>query len=863
MLTRSTTERRRLLDVLDRLYLEGSEQRTVAITAPAGSGKTVLATDWVCRRAPGSAPTAWLTIIDADNDIRVLRAAIATAVARACGEAVATAVQRIPAAGSREYHNAAVRMSELLDAAPRGFCLIVDDAHLLRDAAALEEFAELLRWAPETMRVVVIGRFDPPLLLTRSRMTGTVADITADELAFTPGEAQELMKRHHLDLDASVLASVMATTEGWAGGLQLAALTATRSPDPVAVLTGYGVDNRALSDYLVDEFITSLRPETKRILIATAVPEVVSATLANRLAGTSKAVVVLEALVRSNFLISREVTTDGAVYRYHPLMRAYLQAEACSLEPSAIGVLERRAAEWYLEHDHPLDALSHAMNTADTDAVTDIVERSATRLLIGELPPTDVLALLDRATDDMVADPSVRLVTAMLRLEVGDVAPAAAALSNVENSARNTTTGTAAVLRAILRARLSLLDSRSGADEATAALTRFADLGEHASNRADLNAAAIYHRGLIELMLGRLDEADGHLTDAYAHARASHSPALEVHCLGAQAESAALRGRFGALAELTDHAETLAAAGDLADIEPVHLCRMYAAYAAHLRTDVDGTDIGPSWAALATSTAPATVEMARLARGLTDAHTTAEERAAIVRPHLPTDLDPLTPSMTALLAGDVQHALISARHSSDAATYLAHVRARLGDSAECALLDAMLERSRGRRMSAASALSLVLERELPARHPMTMIWSRLEMAALSLSRDDDSSAYQHLACALELCDDDRILFPFTRYRAQVRQILDRNLGRFGRTEHCAEAVRRVVEAGSDSPAVHLSPREFGLLQELPTFRTADAMAADLFISVNTVKTHLRAIYRKLGVGNRRDAIAAARRIGLL
>ncbi|MDJ0395135.1 LuxR C-terminal-related transcriptional regulator [Rhodococcus sp. G-MC3] len=215
-----------------------------------------------------------------------------------------------------------------------------------------------------------------------------------------------------------------------------------------------------------------------------------------------------------------------------------------------------------------------------------------------------------------------------------------------------------------------------------------------------------------------------------------------------------------------------------------------------------------------------------------------------------------------MIAADVQHTFLAAGNIVDATNYAAFVHHKLGDTAESAVLSAMVERFHGRFVGAHVALDPVLDGSLPALHPITAVWAWLEATTLAAERDTDT-AFTALRNALTVGESQKLLRPFTYSQRYVRTVLDRNFGRFGTLDGFAAVVRAAVKPGIDTSVVRLSPREMDLLRELPSFRTAESIAADKFISVNTVKTHLRGIYRKLGVTNRRDAIAAAQKLGMI
>jgi LuxR family maltose regulon positive regulatory protein len=182
---------------------------------------------------------------------------------------------------------------------------------------------------------------------------------------------------------------------------------------------------------------------------------------------------------------------------------------------------------------------------------------------------------------------------------------------------------------------------------------------------------------------------------------------------------------------------------------------------------------------------------------------------------------------------------------------------------EHALLHAMLQAHKGRLSSARRLLAPVINAEVPAMVPLTTIDAWLLETHLADRSADDQRAHEALLQALALAEQQRAVRPFLEAGPALRSMLARQAGRFGRLERFAETVLGALPSPSSGPHDALTDREQALLVELPSMRTAEEIADTMFVSVNTVKTHLRGIYRKLGVNQRRDAITTARRHGLL
>jgi LuxR family maltose regulon positive regulatory protein len=224
---------------------------------------------------------------------------------------------------------------------------------------------------------------------------------------------------------------------------------------------------------------------------------------------------------------------------------------------------------------------------------------------------------------------------------------------------------------------------------------------------------------------------------------------------------------------------------------------------------------------------------------------------------------PVAPALVAYTSPTEQRMALRVGEYTWAVDVFERAQRLLPPCGEHALLHAVLQAHKGRLSSARRLLTPVVNAEVPAVVPLTTIDAWLLEASLADRSADDKRAHEALRQALALAEHQRVVRPFRDAGPQLRSMLARDAGRFGRLERFADIVLRALPRSSSGPHDALTDRELALLTELPSMRTAEEIADSMFVSVNTVKTHLRGIYRKLGVNQRRDAITAARRHGLL
>ena len=853
---RTTISRPRLLTML----ADDADPSVVTlVTAPAGFGKTTLLVDWIVadeRARTGS--VAWLTVEESDNDVAHLRSSVVSAFEHAGSHALSNAMARVPSPTDSSGSFGA-RLVEALESVDRPVTLILDDAHLLHDDDALSLLGNFLRWPPRTVRTVLAGRFEPPLALQKLRLDGRVHDISQAAIAFTADEAAAMLARTGTVLAEDDLSKLMVRTEGWAAGLRLAGMTLTGTRSPSEVIDAFTGTQHTVADYLVGEVLSSLPPHVRTFLIETSVPDWFTADLAEKLTGERRCQDIIDGLLAQNFLVDR-IPGPETGYRYHPLMRGYLRAEIARLGAEQIRNLERVTSSWFTDTRHPLFALQHSVHAADCTRIVDILSESGLGMVLrGDGP--QVLDAVEQSPADVRRDVRTGLVSAAALLATGRIAPAVSILSALRRSGDGLGDPRAEVLRRALDLHASLYTGTVATP-----LDRALRVGIGQSGSPDLDAYASMVAGLAELHLGRRAAADVHLSDAVAHAQAGHLHLTALTCL------ATIAGSHFLASQLTD-AHT--AAHDALHYSRTHGLTGSPVHAVAQSVELlvgivrlTPADAAPDdvWRAICTSPDLAIASYGRWARwalGASDepgrSAPSERDRADLERPALP--------GFEALLAPMIQRRHLGQGELHRAAEFVDLTARRLGPVGEVHLLAAELHRRAGRLDAADAELTRVIDGTKRCLNPVNSIRALLAAAAVAVERKNPTRAFDSTVAALTAAQPESILLPFAEAGTTVRDVLTHNHGRFGLLEPFADLARASVPhsgAGVDrSPNAALTRRELELLRELPSWRTAEQIAADHFVSVNTIKTHLRGIYRKLEVRSRRDAIAAAHELGLL
>ena len=331
------------------------------VSAPAGSGKTVLLRSWISEAGlEGSA--AWVPVGREERDPQRFWLSVLGALRQTT--AGSGLVRELTAAPDLDGWAVVERLLKDLAPLEDRIWLVVDDVHHLGSAEALRQLELLLMRAPPPLRFVLATRHDLRLGLHRLRLEGELAEIRAGDLRFSLAEARELFAAAGVQLSEPELARLHERTEGWAAGLRLAALSLSGHPDPGRFAAEFSGSERTVADYLLAEVLERQSEQVRRLLLRTSVLERVSGPLADALTGDSGGERVLQDLEEANAFV---VALDAgrAWFRYHHLFADLLQLELRRTAPGEVTGLHRVAAQWFAEHGFAVEAIRHAQAAQD------------------------------------------------------------------------------------------------------------------------------------------------------------------------------------------------------------------------------------------------------------------------------------------------------------------------------------------------------------------------------------------------------------------------------------------------------------------------------------------------------------------
>jgi len=371
--------RPRLAERLD----EGLASGLMLVCAPAGYGKTVLLADWARR---GQQPVAWLSLDDGDNDpARFWRHGVA-----ALGQGRPGLAERVgpllgpPAPSS--YEGLVTALINELAAEPDAHqALLLDDYHLIDSEAVHESLGFLLEHRPQGLHLVLASRSDPPLALARLRGRGQLTELRVAELRFTADEAAALLRQgaavSGVALPETAVAALAARTEGWAAGLQLAALSLRGQPDAAGFTAAFTGSHRYVLDFLAEEVLEHQGEQVRTFLLETSVLERLSGELCDAVTGRPGSQALLEQAERAGlFLVPLDEVRGW--WRYHRLFADLLRARLQAEQPGRVLALHRNAAAWYDDHEMPDDAIRHAVAAGETAWAARLIERHFDELIL-------------------------------------------------------------------------------------------------------------------------------------------------------------------------------------------------------------------------------------------------------------------------------------------------------------------------------------------------------------------------------------------------------------------------------------------------------------------------------------------------
>ena len=860
-------------DDLIRLLDRALTKRVTVISAPPGSGKTSLLRKWT----DSSSNPHRVAFVSVDRDQQSSERFWGGVLEAIRSPAGSPDPETEPGPAAFDGDEVVDRvLFEFADQA-EPVALIIDDLHELRSADALTQLEHLLATLPSSARVVLSSRRDPSIRLHQLRLDDEVSEIRADDLRFTEGETRELLSASRISLSDAGAAALYRRTEGWAAGLRLAVISLSGHPDPERFVAEFSGTDRAIGEYLMAEMLERQPSEVQGMLLRTSLVDRVNGELADLLAGRSGSEQTLLELEEANaFVVSLDAQRTW--FRYHQLLADFLRLELRRTLADEVPDLHLRAARWFADQGDVVEAVRHSLAAGDRPAAARLVADHSFRWVLDGQAGAIGSALQAFPEGASAEDPDLALAHAANELNEGRLEEAAAQLAVAESHVqtapparrRRLTVAIASLQLALARRsgrftevieQVNLLDA-SIADESS----------EPIAIDRELRGVALLNLGIVETWSRQYDGAERHLSEGAALAQAIGRPYLEVSCRAHQVfptklvslSSARERGRQAvALAErygLSDRPILAPALGAGA---------FWAIWMGEF--DEGETALRRAWEVAEPQVDPAAAAMLHVVTGQLHAARGQHQEA-----------------LEAFAAGAQAQSLLTGVHAfaTPVVAWLAATQARLGMSdearetlsrlsAESARMGfvynarAVIYLADGDPAAALDVLREVRDITPPTGPAFTLVETHLLAGAAHLDLEDRNAAAAAAEAALAAAEPDRLLFPFALTDAgEVLDAIPRHETAHGALlADIVDMLRGAPTPSTDreplSQPEELSPSELRVLRFLPTNLTRPEIGQELYVSVNTVNTHIRNIYSKLDVRDRSSAVERARDLRLL
>jgi LuxR family transcriptional regulator, maltose regulon positive regulatory protein len=840
----------------DRLA-EGAGRRLTVVVGSAGAGKSVLLADWAAARPPGL--TSWLSCDRSDADpVRFWAGFIETP--RAIEPGFGADAADLLAMDRRM--SADVTASVANDAAklPAGSAIIVDDFHYAATAVAPDMTDLVERWPAETVQLVLAGRFDPPLRQHRLRMSGQLSEIRDRDLYFSLAESRDLLANFGVRIRDADLALLHERTEGWPAALQMAALSLRGTTDPARLARVMEVRSQGIADYFISEVLEQQPAELAQFMLDTSIlTGVLTADACAAVTGRQDAAALLRAIDAAHlFLVALD--DERTSFRYHRLVRRVLRTELRARDRAREQALQVRAAEWFEATGDSRGAAQHYLAAQQADrALALLQDRVVPDFLTAPAVPAPlVLTTVDPSI--LVETPERLLGLAVELLVSGDMTRGGEYLDLLD------------------RAGKIPAESRLAARHAAFQAFRYGVAGQlEKSVQTALAARAIQQRtqliddwnAVVPLVLIRVytcledfPAAEREATAALAAPDVAESVRL-VMVPGARALAWLEAGHLAEAAEAARAADAEARRlGFGQHFFAVDYLRALAALALE-RRDLDTAEhLTERVLSITEQCRPlfeflALLDRARIwaARG--------QVRGALTT--VGTARQAVAGGSPALLAlADEQEALL--RLSLGDLRSPAELASAL-PAARRSLLLAKIALAAGDHHAVQQHLAPTALGDLPPRHALVR---QLLLAAAPIERGDPAAANM-LGRALHLARSHGFLNTVIATAPQVTRYVVEHAARLRSDPFIERLVAAALEVRATQPGTAqpshvltepLTAAEQRILALLPT-STYLQIADTLYISRNTVKTHLRSIYQKLGVSSRSQALERAVDLRLL
>jgi LuxR family transcriptional regulator, maltose regulon positive regulatory protein len=868
----------------------GLSRKLILISAPAGFGKTTIISDWIDQF---KIPAAWFSLDNGDNDPAVFLSYIISGIQSIQKEFGLSALKLLNSPNTPSFESVtSLLINEILNI-NQNFILVLDDFHLIKSNEVLKLVAFLLEHIPGNIHIVILTRSDPALSVSRLRSQHQVVELRSSDLSFSANDISILFnKKLKLGLSIDDVYSLETKTEGWIAGLQLAALSMQDREDLSDFIQDLKGDNRYIMDYLMEEVLKIQSDDLKEFLLQTSILEQMSAPLCNAVLNRNDSQLILETLEKNNMFVI-PLDEERTWYRYHHLFAELLKQRLHLSGKTTIIELHNKAVEWFKDNSMPLLAIEHAIETKNFEKsiqlVGEIVEtmwkngQHAAILKYGDLMPDEIIK---KSTD-------FSLYYAWILIIAGQNQKAQPFLESAEiitkNIINDKTSSEADVqynkrLSGKISVAFAYLYSKTTDVEKTFNYCRAA-MKNLSEDDSFWNSWVWYSIGWAEEVSGHINECIGAFEKALSYAKRSGS----IYLISTNAYNTAyMEQRIGlytsAYKKCSDLITFMKDSGysQILISEPTYV-QLYACMAEIecMRTDFDGalinikiaynlnTDLSNSSYRVWVRLIYALILFGR--RDIAGIRKLLNEIEDIIKQNT------VSPAARAIYIDMKGKMLIEQNELEKAGIFFKENG--LGPDNEISYLSirgyfsfVLLLITELKFNEAEKILSEIQTKSLAASWAETLIAVKIVYAILYKQTGNKEKAVSNLLEALEYAADENILMPFIYYHDRIKDLL-LDLFKIQATANTKIpkqlidkfklALEKRGKYMKTNPESGLSDRELDTLKLIAEDFTNQEIADKLFISLNTVKTHLKNVFLKLDVDNRTKAAAEAKELGII
>lgn len=868
----------------------GLQRKLILVSAPAGYGKTTVLSDWINQN---KIPAAWFSLDDGDNDPVYFLSYIISGIQSINSMFGQNTLKLLNSPNKPSVESIASLLINEILSIDQNFLLVLDDFHLIKSNEVFKLVAFLLEHIPPNIHIVILTRSDPAISLSRLRSQGQLLELRSSDLGFSANDISILFnKKLKLSLSPDDAYSLETKTEGWIAGLQLTALSMMGREDISGFIQNLKGDNRYIMDYLMEEVMKVQTDEIKEFLLQTSILEQMSAPLCNAVLNRNDSQQILEILEENNMFVI-PLDEERNWYRYHHLFADLLKQRLQVRGNASIIELHNKASEWFNNNTMPILAIEHSIKSGNFEISVKLIgERAESMWMSGQ--HAAIVKYGDLLSDELIKkNTEFCLYYAWILIIAGQVKKAEPFLVSAEQIARNIIDDKNSS-KADLNYNKKLLGKISVSFAYMNSLLvrpeKILDYSKIAMENLSEDdpfwySWALYSIGLAKMFRENFKECIPAFKNALEYAKKSGNIYL-ASTIGSR--MSAVEARMGLYSSsyknCTDIINFMRKSGYSQIVKTESTFAGLYAYMAGV--EAMRTDFDDALESIVTAFDLCKIESDNTFKvnmfviysltlyGLGDIDGCKKmlgEADAIVKSNI------IFPSSMAMYIAMKGFILIEQKELEKAGLFFQEnglqINSDISYNNEFGYCPyALFLIIEGRFEEAEFLLSKLLKMAQSANRTERVIETKVIYAILNKAAGDKEKALLNLIEALEAASSEKILMSFVLYHSWISDLLKeaykvQATAKNDVLQKLTDKLKLVIEKREkklkNNPVSVLSDRETDTLRLIAHDLSNQEIADKLFISLNTVKTHLKNIYLKLDVDSRTRAVDKAKKLGII